>query len=52
MKYIVNTLYAILTWLAAFVVGFSGSWAWLGWSLLGMAALQTCALLWEAVTDA
>lgn len=46
MSFIVNTLYAILTWIAAFVIGFDG---WLGWALLGMAVLQSWATLWSAV---
>ena len=48
MSILVNTLYAILTWLAAFTIGFDG---WLGWALLAMAVLQSVALLIEAVRN-
>jgi hypothetical protein len=50
MTHVINTLYSILTWLSAFVIGFSGDWGWLGWSLVGMAVLQTWGTLYQAVT--
>lgn len=52
MSILVNTLYAILTWTTAFVVGFDGQWAWLGWSLLAMAVLQSWAVMVTAVRSA
>lgn len=49
MSILINTIYAALTWLAVSAIGFSGEWGWLGIALAVMAALQTFALLYEAV---
>ena len=49
MSILINTLYAILTWTAAFVIGFNG---WLGWALVAMAVLQSWAVLITAVKSA
>lgn len=48
MSTLVNTLYSILTWLAAFTIGFDG---WLGWALLVMAIVQSWATLVAAVKE-
>lgn len=48
MATVINVLYAILTWLAAFAVGFG---SWLGWALLGMAILQSVCTLIVAVKE-
>lgn len=45
MSILINTLYTILTWIAAFVIGFDN---WLGWALLAMGLLQAFALAVEA----
>jgi hypothetical protein len=46
MEILINTLYATLTWIAAFYIGFD---IWLGWALLAMAVLQSLALLVTAL---
>ena len=46
MSILVNTIYTILTWIAAFVIGFGN---WLGWALLAMALLQSFGVIWVAL---
>lgn len=49
MSILINTLYAILTWVSAFVIGgLSSEWVWLVWCLVAMATLQSWAIVIEA----